>query len=1112
MTVGDILQAIRAVGEFFGSLPRPLGEGLLYPLLLGLAALALGLAFRSVACLGFAQSMLKKIARGRRLQLFLDSKIGAIFLRRALKALGKNDRERALSEFGDALEHLDRARAKSPHSGKLREMLADPRLAALYCLRAWNSCQTDDYQDAIAAAEEALRLDLAVDDARICRGWAKLRRNSANDAVEAEVDFAAVLQSRQVHYFGLGYADWGRADALRLQGEYPKSIAAYSDLIAANGQWAEGYARRAQCRYFMNDQAGAVEDVTRAVSLGCQYHWLFAYRGDAYRTLGRFAEAIRDCEEAMRRAPGAFEGYYVCGRTHYQQSQEGLTPEKKSLHLQEAQKHLRTAAQIATSVGRQFPEMHYALAAVEGELGHSDEAQRLRQQARSASPGGTAQARTPVKDALIFWPAVKEAFALADVPDLPTTLNELTELIKQRPWDVRAHYAAGLLHLKVAERAAKGAARTAELEEAIRLFDQVIPDVGDAYYWRAHVYGQSRNWIKALDDCARAIQHNPNMPQAYWLQANIKRLKDPRDDVRPDLERALELSNAAIDQGAGDPPLFSLRAELHLRLSQAEQAIEDATTALRSPDANAGAHRTLAKAYLQLLRFEDAIREAGLTIGIDPKDAEAYCIRGEAYRQSWNFDASDTDLTEAISLAPEYADAFLSRGWARVGIWENSKDRGALTGAANDFARVIALAGNHPAGYCGRSMVRLKETEIGETRLDEALADSRTALELDPKFAFAHYVRGWIFLAKNELHVARKEFGEAIDSGFIDPDVYFGRAESERLLGARGEAVNNFSEAIKTAAAQGRTLWRGYWHRALVLVEEQRWAEAARDYEAALADARNAGLDRSDSATLYTNFGWVYYELERDSAMEEAFAKAEEFDPKLSFFLSTRGAALLYRGRFDEAIRCFSRLVEVDPKSAEGYTNRGLTRIYQGEINSAIEDLRIAIRVNDKDSRGWHTRGWARIRDGDWNGAVSDCTKAIELLPSEPFRFNDRALGRFWLGLRREAIEDLQKVLEIRLSNFTLDAPRRVREDKVTWGATALDWTRAVEKRPRDFLTYLGRGISLWMAGDLEAAARDIQKATKLNRRALEAEQVRELVERERRKLLAPVTPSGRSP
>ncbi len=66
------------------------------------------------------------------------------------------------------------------------------------------------------------------------------------------------------------------------------------------------------------------------------------------------------------------------------------------------------------------------------------------------------------------------------------------------------------------------------------------------------------------------------------------------------------------------------------------------------------------------------------------------------------------------------------------------------------------------------------------------------------------------------------------------------------------------------------------------------------------------------------------------------------------------------------------------------------------------------------------------------------------------------------------------------------------------------DWTTAVAAKESDFLAYVGRGISLWMAGELEAAGKDLDKATKLNRRSEEARRVRDLIERERQFLLQP--------
>jgi tetratricopeptide (TPR) repeat protein len=132
----------------------------------------------------------------------------------------------------------------------------------------------------------------------------------------------------------------------------------------------------------------------------------------------------------------------------------------------------------------------------------------------------------------------------------------------------------------------------------------------------------------------------------------------------------------------------------------------------------------------------------------------------------------------------------------------------------------------------------------------------------------------------------------------------------------------------------------------------------------------------------------------------------------------------------------------------------------------------------------------------EWREAITDFDKAIGLSADDPFSFSDRALARWWLQDRQGSIEDLRRVLEIKdaLAGQSL---KRIREDGATWGATTKDWSLAVERKPKDFIARLGRGISRWMAGDHAGALDDLTAASERNARCAEVRIVLAGLERE---------------
>jgi tetratricopeptide (TPR) repeat protein len=473
--------------------------------------------------------------------------------------------------------------------------------------------------------------------------------------------------------------------------------------------------------------------------------------------------------------------------------------------------------------------------------------------------------------------------------------------------------------------------------------------------------------------------------------------------------------------------------------------------------------------------------------------------RGLAYQDAGNAAAAVDEFTKLLKQAPTEAVAYLNRGWARLVLWDKTRSADDLRLADEDFAAASEETSVAASAFCGRAWVRFWQHQSGAATLDQAISFSRVALERDSNLAITHFVRGWILLAKGQpsAHEAKAAFQAALDLKHGVADTYSGLAQAERWLGNRDAAIGAYTHAITEASSSAANTWQYYEGRALTHAEISNWKSAYEDFRDALENAKTASISPSQYATLYADFGWSCYQLAHTDEMEEAFQKGLELDHDLVHLQWQLGGVRLYSGRYDDALACWERAIKLDPKSSEWYVNRGLTQIYKGDLAAALPDLDEAMRLNDKQSFVWHTRGWAWIRKGEWKRALRDLNKAIELSSDEPFSFHDRALARWWLGERTSALEDLHKNLDIQFSRRLGKFPRRSRENRTTWGATAEDWSRAMKHKPKDFVPYLGRGMAHWLAGELEAARKDLIRALSINRRLVDVQTLLQLVTEE---------------
>ena len=126
------------------------------------------------------------------------------------------------------------------------------------------------------------------------------------------------------------------------------------------------------------------------------------------------------------------------------------------------------------------------------------------------------------------------------------------------------------------------------------------------------------------------------------------------------------------------------------------------------------AHRD--RSILACSKIIESGRASGETLAL------AYHNRGNGYYAERDFDRSLADYTEAIRLAPHRGSAYTSRGFAY-----SAKNDGAR--AIADFTEAIRIDPRDARNYEARGVLLATDP----AKLDQAVADLRKALSLDPK-------------------------------------------------------------------------------------------------------------------------------------------------------------------------------------------------------------------------------------------------------------------------------------------------------------------------------------------------------------------------------------------
>ncbi|HEY1797203.1 MAG TPA: tetratricopeptide repeat protein [Stellaceae bacterium] len=253
--------------------------------------------------------------------------------------------------------------------------------------------------------------------------------------------------------------------------------------------------------------------------------------------------------------------------------------------------------------------------------------------------------------------------------------------------------------------------------------DQDQADLAIVYYNRARGHDAKKNTAAALADYTKAAELDPGDTDTYAMRGWLYQRQGRRDDAIADYSRAIALL-------PGDDRLtiidaYFRRSELYAQKRLYRQALDDLdrTIALK-PHFQALAYNARANVYNKLARYDDAIADENAAIEANPGLERAYYNRGWARMKKGEQDAAIADFTRAIAIKPDFS-IFNNRAWAQ-------HLKGDDAGGLADAEEAVKLAPKNPFCLGTRGVIYEK---LG--RRDDAMADYRAALAIDPKDAEA---------------------------------------------------------------------------------------------------------------------------------------------------------------------------------------------------------------------------------------------------------------------------------------------------------------------------------------------------------------------------------------
>ena len=259
-----------------------------------------------------------------------------------------------------------------------------------------------------------------------------------------------------------------------------------------------------------------------------------------------------------------------------------------------------------------------------------------------------------------------------------------------------------------------------------------------------------------------------------------------------------------------------------------------------------------------------------------------------------------------------------------------------------------------------------------------AIADFTKAMELDPDFSYAYYMRGLAEAFLEDYDAAISDFTKFIEFDPNDPLGYSSRGNAKYLSEDNEEALADFNKAIELAADPGDYSSRGDVFRALA-----NYDEAILDYNRAI-DL----LPEEDQ-----KLGYIYYYMGYSKVM------VGQMDGCIDL-----GKSILLG--YEADLYC-------SVKNVEEYKAEGDLKITNGDYEGGIAEYTEAIALEPNDQFVYVARGSALYNIGDYVGAIADFTKSIELneKPNTAMSYHRRALSKFQLADYVGAMEDLDQAI-----------------------------------------------------------------------------------------------------
>jgi tetratricopeptide (TPR) repeat protein len=327
------------------------------------------------------------------------------------------------------------------------------------------------------------------------------------------------------------------------------------------------------------------------------------------------------------------------------------------------------------------------------------------------------------------------------------------------------------------------------------------------------------------------------------------------------------------------------------------------------------AHAVLANTLMEQGNLEEALKEATTALRINPRYPEGLSTLGHIYTRLKNYEQAAASFQEAISLDPLFGDAYgsLANTLLQQGAYADAEE------AAREAVRLAPLS--LPAWFAYATALHK------QNRLVQAEEAYHKTLELDPSLFAPRRYLGNVLFALGRTEEAESEFKKALELKPADGETMLALGLVEMQLGVIEKAEELFNQSLQINSTNPIA------HVQLAAIKQSR-----KDYQAAAQHLEKAVSADPNWAEALNNCSWLLATCP-DAAVRNG-AKAVELGQRavsvtgerVPMFIGTLAAAYAEAGLFRDAVRSAEKAIAVAEKAGQkelAERNRDLLALYR---------------------------------------------------------------------------------------------------------------------------------------------------------------------------------------